>query len=110
MPFASPELPRVAGLLPRELVWSTALDVVYRSSQFLDYDLDRGTFQGAYALLNARVALVSISERWSLGAAVENLTDANVKEAVIDSLLFPGGFIVLQEFGRRFMFHATVSW
>jgi iron complex outermembrane receptor protein len=110
VPFASPALPLVGSLLPRDLVLKTSLDVVFRSSQFLDYDLDPVTRQGAYALLNCHVAIVSGDGTWSLGASVENATDADVKEAVIDPPLFPGGFIVLQEFGRRFTVQARVNW
>jgi iron complex outermembrane receptor protein len=110
LPFATPELPLVGSLLPRDLVWRTSLDVVYRTSQFLDYDLDPVTRQGAYALLNGHIGIVSGNGRWSFGASVENVADVDVKEAVIDTLLFPGGYIVLQEFGRRFTVQAKVNW
>ncbi len=48
--------------------------------------------------------------RWSLGLVVENLTDADVLEAAVDSFLFPGGFVALQEFGRRLTVDVRAAW
>jgi hypothetical protein len=66
-PFVPPALPLGERLLPPDLFLTTALDVLYRSSQFLDYDLDPIAHQGAYVLLNGRVALSSANQSWSFG-------------------------------------------
>ena len=110
LPFAGAAIPLAGDLLPGELTLTTALDVLYRSSQFLDYDLDPVAHQDAYALLNGRIALSSGDHGWSFGIGVENLTDADVLEATVDSVVVPGGFVALQEFQRRLTVEMSYDW
>ena len=44
-PFHSPALPMVGELLPPQMAVTVALDVLYRSSMYLDSDLDPNTLQ-----------------------------------------------------------------
>ncbi len=110
LPFAGPALPLVESLLPPKLVLTTALDVLYRSSQFLDYDLDPTAHQDSYVLLDGRIALSSAEKSWSFGILVENIADTDVLEATVDSVVFPGGFIALQEFQRRVAIELRYDW
>jgi outer membrane receptor protein involved in Fe transport len=101
LPIRLPSFSFAERFLPPTLVLRAALDVLYRSSQFLDYDLDPGTRQDGYVLLDGRISL-SADESWSFAIALENITDADVFEFMVDSPAFPGGFVGGQEFQRRF--------
>jgi len=81
---------------------TSALDVLYRSSFYLDNDLDPRTLQGAYTKLNGRLRLGPADEKWALALSVENLTNVDALEFSTDSLFFPGGFTTFQEFQRRY--------
>ena len=74
-----------------------------------DIDLDPGTLQGGYALLNGRVRLFALGETLSFGLAVENLADVDALQLATDSATFPG-YMVVQEFQRRFAFEARYAW
>ena len=108
-PLPGRNLPLVGEWLPADLGLSIALDAFYRSQHYLDIDLDPGTLQGGYALLNGRVRLFALSEALSFGLAVENLADVDALQLATDSATFPG-YMVVQEFQRRFAFEARYAW
>jgi len=109
-PFRSPALPVVGGLLPPQMAATVALDVLYRSSMYLDSDLDPNTLQDEYVKLNGRIFLGPSDEKWALGFSVDNLTNADVLEFATDSLLFPHGFTTFQEFQRRYAMEVRYNW
>jgi iron complex outermembrane receptor protein len=108
-PLPGRSAPLVGEWLPADLGLAIALDAFYRSKHYLDIDLDPGTLQGGYALLNGRVRLVALGEALSFGLAVENLTDVDALQLATDSATFPG-YMVVQEFQRRFAFEMRYAW
>ena len=100
LPFAVPRVSLLERLPPR-LALSTAVDILYRSGQFLDQDLDPHTRQDAYVLLDGRIGISNVEETLSLSFAVRNITNADVFEFVTDSTFFPGGYMAFQEFQRN---------
>src|SRR5262249_22492206 len=79
-PFKTAALARAAQWLPGNMAVTIALDVLYRSSMYLDSDLDPKTLQDEYVKLNGRIFLGPTDEKWSLGLAVDNLTDVDALE------------------------------
>ncbi|MGH7803426.1 MAG: TonB-dependent receptor, partial [Candidatus Binatia bacterium] len=77
-----------------------ALDFLYRSEFYLDSDLDPHTLEDDTVMLNARFGVATADGRLSLTLAVDNVTDADVLEYQTDSLLYPGGYVSMQEFQR----------
>ncbi|MGH7805760.1 MAG: TonB-dependent receptor domain-containing protein, partial [Candidatus Binatia bacterium] len=114
-PFASPELPPFFGLdrlvgRDLDLVLNAAFDVRYRSSSFLDGDLDPIVKQDGYVVLDARLSLAALDDALTLGVVVKNVTNTDVLDIAIDSPLFPGGYNVTQEFQRTWMFELAYRW
>ncbi len=93
VPFTVPHLPRLA--------FTTAVDILYRSGQYLDQDLDPHTHQDAYVLLDGRIGISNLEDTLSLTIAARNITNADVFEFVTDSTFFPGGYMAFQEFQRN---------
>ncbi len=108
-PLPGRRVPLVGERLPADLGLSIALDAFYRSEHYLDIDLDPGTLQDGYTLLNGRVKLLALGEALSLGLSVENLADSDALQLATDSATFPG-FMVVQEFQRIFAFEAKYAW
>jgi len=102
VPFATPALAKASSWLPGQMAVTMALDVLYRSSMYLDSDLDPKTLQDEYVKLNGRIFVGPADEKWSLGFAVDNLTDVDALEFATDSLVFPHAFSTFQEFQRRY--------
>ena len=69
------------------------VDFLYRSSRFLDSDLDPNTHQDATAKVNARFALVDQSGRWALTFAGKNLSGAKERLLIIDQPLLKGNYV-----------------
>jgi len=67
-------------------------DANYRSSHYLDYDLDPASKQPSQVRMNARIALANPSGRWEVAAFGQNLTDKATFTTVSDIPLTPGGF------------------
>lgn len=109
-PFAIPELPLVGTWVPRDLAFTTAFDVLYRSAMFLDGDLDPEVFQGGYWMVDARSAVSTADDSLSFALSVKNLTDEKVFEFRTDTPLFPTGWNTFQEFQRVVAFEARVQW
>ncbi len=109
LPLPGRSVPWVGERLPADLGLSVALDAFYRSRHYLDVDLDPGTLQGGYALLNGRVRLLALGEALSLGLLVENLADVDALQFATDSASFPG-YMVVQEFQRTFALEARYAW
>jgi len=101
LPFAVPRASLLERLPPR-LALTTAVDILYRSGQFLDQDLDPHTHQNAYVLLDGRIGISNVDDTLSLSFAVRNITNADVFEFVTDSTFFPGGYMAFQEFQRNY--------
>jgi iron complex outermembrane recepter protein len=100
----------IHAALSRDVVFTTALDVLYRSSAYLDSDLDPKKRQPGYAILNARIGLTDSAERLSLIAAVTNLANTDSAEYITNSIVFPGGYMVRQEFQRNYEVQLRYSW
>jgi iron complex outermembrane recepter protein len=107
-PFRTPAA--LAFLNTPQLVFTTAVDILYRGDLFLDGDLDPKTRQDGYVLLTGRLGLANASENLSLNLAVENLTNADVMTFSTDSSFFPGGYMGSQEFQRNFYVEARYRW
>ncbi len=109
-PFTGPALPLVGRFVGRDLVLTTAFDVLYRSSSFLDGDLDPNLKQDGYAMLDARLSLAAAGEALTLGLIVKNATNTDVLDLGIDSPLFPRGYSVTQENQRNYVFALSFRW
>ena len=107
-PFASPAF--LGSWSPGDLAVNLALDILYRSSMFLDNDLDPNTLQDAYTKLNGRIWLGPTDGKWAASFAVDNLTDEDVLEFAVDSLVFPGAYTTFQEFQRRYTFELRYAF
>ena len=85
---ASPEWSLVArARYESEPVWNglrfvASADASYSDEQYFDTQNTARLSQGAYTLVNARVALQPISDKWELAAFVKNLTD---EEYILDA-------------------------
>ena len=109
-PFRSPTLAAVGALLPAQMAVTVALDVLYRSSMYLDSDLDPNTLQDQYVKMNGRIFLGPTDEKWTIGFAVDNLTNVDALEFATDSLLFPHAYSTFQEFQRRYAMEVRYNW
>ena len=49
-------------------------------------------------------------EKWTIGFAVDNLTDVDALEFAADSLLFPHAYSTFQEFQRRYAMEVRYNW
>jgi len=94
--------PELTMPLPRDFAVTTAVDVLYRSSFYLDNDLDPKTLQDGYVKLNGRIWVGPRDEKWAIALAVDNLTNVDALEFATDSLVFPHAFTAFQEFQRRY--------
>ncbi|WP_308910540.1 TonB-dependent receptor [Pseudokordiimonas caeni] len=65
-------------------------DVNYRSTSYLVDDLDEAGKQDAYAKINARIAIASVDETWSLAIYGRNLTDKITLSYIVDTPLLTG--------------------
>jgi iron complex outermembrane recepter protein len=110
VPFHTPALAQTADWLPPHMAVTIALDVLYRSSMYLDSDLDPKTLQDEYVKLNGRIFVVPADEKWSLGFAVDNLSNVDALEFATDSLVFPHAFSTFQEFQRRYTVEVRYNW
>ncbi|MFT5482211.1 MAG: iron complex outermembrane receptor protein [Halieaceae bacterium] len=73
-----------------------AADVLLSDSYFVNIDLDAAEEQDSYALLNARIILMSENQGWQLAVIGRNLTDEEVMTGGADVPLQPGAhFAVL---------------
>jgi iron complex outermembrane recepter protein len=92
------------------LVLIGAVDVLYRSEFYLDSDLDPHTLEEGYVMLNGRVGVATDDGKISLTLSVDNVTDADVLEYQTDSLLYPGGYVAMQEFQRTWGLQAKYAF
>ena len=67
-----------------------AADVLLSDSYFVNIDLDPAEEQDSYALLNARIILVSENQGWELAFIGRNLSDEEVLTGGADVPLQPG--------------------
>ncbi len=108
-PFDGASVPALGAWLPRDMALTTALDVLYRSSVYLDVDLDPATLQDDYVLLNGRLSLAGLADALTLSLAVENIADEDVLQFATDTPVF-NGFMVLQEYGRTAWMELRYTW
>jgi outer membrane receptor protein involved in Fe transport len=108
LPLGSPAF--LGRWSPGDLAVTTAIDVLYRSSMYLDNDLDPKTLQEAYTKLNGRIWVGPTDGKWAASFAVDNLTDVDALEFAADSLVFPGAFSTFQEFQRRYTFEVRYNF
>jgi outer membrane receptor protein involved in Fe transport len=106
----SPTLRFPLTLAARDLVATTALDVLYRGSSYLSEDLDPRHRRDDYATFGARVALATADGVWTLSVAGKNLSDEDTAELMGGNPLFPGGSLVVQEFQRSFFAELRLAW
>lgn len=69
------------------------IDTNWRSSMFLDGDLDPNVKQGGYAKINARVALGAEDGRWEVALFGRNLTNKATYTFSLDAPLSAGAFV-----------------
>ena len=108
--FGIASLPLIGTVVPHDLRLTAALDLLYRSSMFLRVDQGPHTRQRPYAIIDGRMGFSLRDETLWLGVSVENITDTNALEFVTDSVFFPGGFGVIQEFQRTYSVAMKWTW
>ncbi|MGH7802711.1 MAG: TonB-dependent receptor, partial [Candidatus Binatia bacterium] len=108
VPFAAPAA--LSTWVSPDLAAALAFDVLYRSAQYLDVDLDPNTRQDGYAMLDGRFMVGTADGRLTLQASVENITNTDAFELKLDSLFYPGGYMGMQEFQRRWTFEMRFAW
>lgn len=69
---------------------SARLDLAYKDDFFTDGDLDPASLQEAYTKINARLALSTLDERWTVAVFGRNLTDEATLTASLDAPLSAG--------------------
>ncbi len=74
------------------LTGTLGLDWVFRSSRFLDVDLDPRKKQGATNLYNAFVVINDASRQWAVNLGIRNITDTRYYDQVVSQPLAPGNF------------------
>lgn len=74
------------------LTGTLGLDWVFRSSRFLDVDLDPRKKQGATNLYNAFLVINDASRKWAVNLGVRNITDTRYYDQIISQPLAPGNF------------------
>ena len=108
--FAGADLPLVGEMLPDDFLLTGAVGVLYRSDTYLRVDLGPHTRQSDYVIVDGRVGASFWGESLWLGVTVDNVTDAEVREFVTESVAFPGGFGVIQETQRTWAFAMKYAW
>ncbi|MGH7818824.1 MAG: TonB-dependent receptor, partial [Candidatus Binatia bacterium] len=106
-PFTAPALPFVGS---PKLMFTSAADILYRGSLYLDGDLDPNVLQDDYVLLNGRVGLANETEDLGLSLGVENMTDNDVMTFTTDSTLFPGAYMGSQQVQRNWYVELRYAW
>ncbi|EIT68985.1 MULTISPECIES: TonB-dependent receptor [Hydrocarboniphaga] len=96
--------PRVTATLSPQLhfglPWNASgllgIDLSHRGDQYSAVDLDTHSFQKAYTLLGARLALTSADERWQFVVNGTNLTDKRTLDLVFDHSVFASTYVAQQ--------------
>lgn len=84
--------PNIFFPLGNGLLGSLGLDWVYRSSRFLDIDLDARKRQDATNLYNAFFIINDTSKKWAVNFGIRNLTDTRYYDQILGQPLAPGNF------------------
>jgi iron complex outermembrane receptor protein len=82
--------------LPFALGARFAVDVLYRSSRYLDVDDDARKLQPATRMYNARLTVEQLASRWSVTMGAHNLTNVQVYDQIIGQPLAPGNFVAFR--------------
>lgn len=69
---------------------SLGIDWIYRSSRFLDVDLDPRKLQGSTDQFNAFLVITDASQRWAVNLGIRNISDARYYDQIISQPLAPG--------------------
>ena len=95
-------IPSYTLQLPHYMAAVFAVDVLYRSAQFLNPDNDDRKTQPATTQLNARIGIGDLTKNWKLTIVGHNLTDKIVLDQAVDEPLAPGGIAVVRSDRGRF--------
>lgn len=76
------------------------LDLSYRGDQYSAQDLDSHSFQEAYTLVGARIAVGRDDGRWLFTVNGNNLTDEQILDLVFDHSVFADSYVGIQIPGR----------
>jgi outer membrane receptor protein involved in Fe transport len=95
-------IPSYTLRLPRYMTAVFAIDVLYRSIQFLNPDNDPRKMQPGTTQINARIGLGDLTKNWKLTFVGHNLTDKVVLDQAVDEPLAPGGIAVVRSDRGRF--------
>ncbi|MGB0920259.1 MAG: TonB-dependent receptor [Alphaproteobacteria bacterium] len=79
------------GDLPIDMVLGA--DASWRDDTFLDFDLDPGTFQPAYTIVNSFIRFQGDDESWNISLRVENMFDQFHRTTMFDAPLAAGTFV-----------------
>jgi iron complex outermembrane receptor protein len=96
---------------PLGLVATFAVDMLYRSSRYLDVDDDDRKLQPSTTLFNARAILGRPDENWVVSVAAQNLTNQLIFDQVAGQPLAPGNFAAVRtDRGRFYTASLTVNF
>ena len=84
--------PNVFFPLGNGLLGSIGLDWVYRSSRYLDVDIDERKKQQPTNVYNAFFIINDASKKWAVNLGVRNLTNQRYYDQIISQPLAPGNF------------------
>lgn len=85
--------PNVFFPLGNGLIGSLGLDWVYRSSRYLDADIDERKKQRPTNLYNAFFIINDASRKWAINLGIRNLTDTRYYDQIVSQPLAPGNFV-----------------
>jgi iron complex outermembrane receptor protein len=89
---------------------SVAVDLLYRSSRYLDVDDDPRKLQAATRIFNARLMLDHPGRGWTATLAAHNITNVQVYDQIIGQPLAPGNFVAFRtDRGRYYSVDLSLS-
>lgn len=96
---------------PLGLTATMAVDVLYRSSRFLDVDDDERKRQPATTVLNARAIVGRPDDAWTISFAAQNITNQLIFDQMVGQPLAPGNFAsVRTDRGRYYTANLTLNF
>ncbi len=89
--------------LPHDISVTSALDVLYQGSRYLNSEDDPRQLQSATLLLNPRFIIADeAKDAWALTLGIQNLTKEMYSDQIIDQPLAPGNFAAIRSDRGRF--------
>ena len=96
---------------PLGIVATFAVDMIYRSSRYLDVDDDDRKLQPASTIFNARAIVGRPDENWTVSVAAQNITNQIIFDQVAGQPLAPGNFAsVRTDRGRYYTASLTLNF